>query len=243
MEAPEAIPVTTFDVVTTFADRHWEEHARRCVETFDQFWEGMRLRFYRDAQLEAASDWLPEFKQRNRHRPTHNYRFDAVRFAHKIAAIEQAFRIGTADALVWLDADCVTHAPVTADWLAGLLGDSDFGYLRRVQKYPECGLMLIRRNAAGAELVRTLVELYRTDRLFDLAEWHDSWAIEHVRRELRIRCASLSGDAEDTGHPLVNGPLGACLDHLKGKRKAEGRSRRSDLKHQRGEAYWNGKAV
>lgn len=235
--------MTSFDVVTTFADRHWEEHARRCVETFDQFWTGMRLRFYRDAQLEDASDWLGEFKQRHRHRPTHNYRFDAVRFAHKVAAIEQAFRIGTADVLVWLDADCVTHAPVTEAWLAGLLGDADFGYLRRARKYPECGFVMIRRNEAGAEFVRTLVELYRSDRLFDLAEWHDSWAIEHVRRELGIRCVSLSGDAEDTGHPLVNGPLGACLDHLKGKRKAEGRSRRSDLKHQRGEAYWNGKAV
>lgn len=232
--------MTTFDVVTTFADRHWEEHARRCVETFDQHWQGMRLRFYRDAQLEDASDWLPEFKHRHRHRPTHNYRFDAVRFAHKVAAIELAYRIGDADVLVWMDADCVTHALVTQDWLAGLLGDADFGYLRRARKYPECGLMLIRRSESSSEFIRTLVDLYRTDGLFKLAEWHDSWAIEHVRRELGIRCASLSGDAEDTGHPLVNGPLGTCLDHLKGKRKAEGRSRRSDLKQQRGEAYWNG---
>ncbi len=243
MEASSAVPVTTFDVVTTFAERHWEEHARRCVESFEQHWDGIRLRQYTDEDLEAASDWLSEFKQRHRHRPTHNYRFDAVRFAHKVAAIEQAFRVGSADVLVWLDADCLTHAPVTADWLAGLLRDADFGYLRRARKYPECGFMLIRRNGAGAELVRTLVDLYRTDRLFDLTEWHDSWAIEHVRRKLEIRCASLSGDAEDTSHPLVNGPLGACLDHLKGKRKAEGRSRRSDLKHQRGEAYWNDEAV
>lgn len=232
--------MTTFDVVTTFADRHWESHARRCVETFERFWQGMQLRAYRDDQLEAESDWLADFKRRHHSRPTHNYRFDAIRFAHKVAAIELAFTSRGPDALVWLDADCVTHAPVTPAWLSGLLGDADFGYLRRAKKYPECGFMLLRRNAAAERMLRELVELYRTDRLFELAEWHDSWAIEHVRQQTKINSASLSGDAEETGHPLVNGPLGACLDHLKGKRKSEGRSRKSDLKHQRNEAYWNG---
>lgn len=230
----------TFDAVTTFADRHWESHARRCVETFDQHWEGIRLRQYRDQQLEDASDWLAEFKQRHRARPTDNYRFDAVRFAHKVAAIELAFRVGDGDVLAWIDADCVTHAPVTADWLAGLLGAADFGYLRRANKYPECGFMLIRRNDAGAKLIQELVRLYRTDALFELEEWHDSWAIEQVRRRIGIACASLSGNAEATGHPLVNGPLGACLDHLKGKRKAAGKSLASDIKTQRTEAYWHG---
>jgi hypothetical protein len=82
------------------------------------------------------------------------------------------------------------------------------------------------------------VKLYRNDSLFDLAEWHDSWAIEHVRRGMKIACASLSGDAEASGHPLINGPLGACLDHLKGRRKAAGKSLRSDLQRQRQEDYW-----
>jgi hypothetical protein len=232
--------VLTFDAVTTFADRHWEDHARRCVETFDQHWSGVRLRQYRDQQLEDVSDWLSEFKQRHRHRPTHNYRFDAVRFAHKVAAIELAYRLGTADVLVWIDADCVTHAPVSPDWLAGLLGSADFGYLRRAKKYPECGFMLIRRNQAGATLIREVVKLYRTDALFELEEWHDSWAIEQVRRRIGIACASLSGDAEGTGHPLVNGPLGQCLDHLKGKRKAVGKSLPTDITTPRREAYWNG---
>lgn len=238
--APEGagVGVLTFDAVTTYAPQHWDGHAKRCVETFAEHWQGVTLRHYADEQLESSSDWLAEFKQRHRHRPTHNYRFDAVRFAHKVAAIEQAYRIGTADVLVWIDADCVTHAPVTAEWLSDLLGDADFGYLRRARKYPECGFMLIRRSGAGAELVREVVKLYRNDGLLDLAEWHDSFAIEHVRRNLPISCSSLSGEAEATGHPLVNGPLGARLDHLKGKRKATGMSHASDFTRPRSEAYW-----
>jgi hypothetical protein len=234
------LAVLTFDAVTTYADKHWESHARRCVETFEQFWRDIPLRTITDAQLDVWSEWLPEFKQRHAHRPTDNYRFDAVRFAHKVAAIEMAFRLGTGDVLIWIDADCVTHAPVDADWLSGLLGNADLGYLRRARKYPECGFVMIRRSEAGAELVKAMVRLYKTDRLFHLPEWHDCMALDHSRIALQTPSVSLSGDAEATGHPLVNGPLGARLDHLKGARKAVGKSLPADLKWERSEAYWNG---
>jgi hypothetical protein len=236
--------LTTFDVVTTYADKHWESHARRCVESFQAHWKDIPLRAYTDADLEDSSDWLPEFKQRQQGRPTDNYRFDAVRFSHKVAAIEQAFRVGTADCLIWLDADCVTHADVDAEWLASLIGDGDFGYLKRANKYPECGFLILRRNERVAEFIQHLVWLYRTDELFELAEWHDSWAIEHVRSYMErvdgLRCVSLSGGFEHTGHPFVNGPLGARLDHCKGNRKQAGRSKASDLKVQRREGHWIG---
>lgn len=233
----------TFDAVTTYAPRHWESHARRCAETFDEHWAGIALHAMTDEALEELVPWLPAFKARHAHRLTDNYRFDAVRFSHKVAAIEYALEQGKSDVLVWLDADCVTHAPVDAEWLAGLLGDADFGYLRRSRKYPECGFMLLRRNDAARAFWAAVVKLYRTDELFTLREWHDSYAIEQIRggREAAgdLRCVSLSGDAEDTGHPLVNGPLGARLDHLKGKRKQAGRSHASDLVAPRRETYWS----
>lgn len=228
----------TFDAVTTYAQRHWESHAKRCVETFMESWKGMTLRQYTDEDLEEVSDWLPEFKSRNKHRPTHNYRFDAVRFAHKVAAIEQAYKLGDADVLIWIDADCVTHAPVDSEWLSGLLGDADFGYLRRARKYPECGFMMFRRGPMDG-FITELVDVYRTERLFDMAEWHDSWAIEQVRQALEPKCVSLSGEFENTGHPLINGPLGSRIDHLKGNRKAVGRSLATDLKTNRNETYWS----
>lgn len=233
----------TFDAVTTYARHHWDSHASRCVHTFSDHWSGVALRALLDEQLEEQVDWLPAFKARHARRPTDNYRFDAVRFSHKVAAIAIALDCGTSDVLVWLDADCVTHAPVDAEWLSGLLGDADFGYLRRTRKYPECGFMLLRRNDAGRNFWAEVVDLYRTDELFSLREWHDSYAIEKIRaaRDLAglLRCVSLSGDAENTGHPLVNGPLGAKLDHLKGKRKETGSSHASDLVAQRTEQYWS----
>lgn len=232
-----------FLAVTTYADRHWEQHARRCVETFKRHWVNVPLLTYTDGGLEAASPWLEGFKARHAHRPTHDYRMDAARFAHKIAAIDLADRAaGDADVLIWIDADCVTHADVTPEWLEGLLGDSDFGYLRRTMKYPECGFMQFRRNDRGRSFIREIVDQYRTDALFRLPEWHDSYVIECVRDRLecagRLHCTSLSGGAEGTHHPLINGPLGARLDHLKGPRKASGHSNARDLKVHRPEGYW-----
>jgi hypothetical protein len=244
LATPEEAGMTTFEVVTTYAPRHWESHARRCVESFHKHWEGIPLSVYTDADLEAQSTWLSQFKRRHASLPTHNYRFDAVRFAHKVAAIELAFAKCRSDYLIWMDADCVTHADVDAEWLEGLSQRADFAYLRRAKKYPECGFMMIAKNGDCEQFVANLVSVYTSDRLFEFKEWHDSWAIEEVRWEMssfcEIVCASLSGDAENTAHPLVNGPLGARLDHCKGNRKQAGRSHASDLKVKRTEAHWNG---
>jgi hypothetical protein len=229
----------TFDAVTTYAPQHWESHAKRCVESFHDYWNGMSLRQFTDEDLDVSSEWLPEFKKKHAWRPTHNYRFDAVRFAHKVAAIELAYRLDDSDVLVWIDADCVTHASVDAAWLSGLLGFGEFGYLKRTNKYPECGFMMIRRCMAMDRFISELVDVYQSGRIFNMAEWHDSWAIEQVRQQMNLCCVSLSGEFEDTGHPLINGPLGARLDHLKGGRKAIGRSRPQDLKTTRNETYWS----
>lgn len=40
------------------------------------------------------------------------------------------------------------------------------------------------------------------------------------------------------GHPLINGPLGKWIDHMKGVRKEEGRSRSKDIMVNRTEDYW-----
>lgn len=232
-----------FAVVTTYADRHYEEFAKRCLETMAEFWPStIDLINLRDAGLANRSSWLPAFKRRHAHRPTSDYRMDAVRFAHKVAAIDIAAQETAADVLIWIDADCITHAPVTEAWLESLLGDADFAYLRRQMKYPECGFMLFRLNMRGRALINAIVDQYRHDLLFALPEWHDSFVIDRVREKLvsggGLVDKSLSGNAEHTHHPLINGPLGAKLDHLKGPRKSHGHSYGRDLKVTRTEAYW-----
>ena len=232
----------TFCAVTTYGQRHWAEYAKRCVETFERHWSSVPLMTYTDEELEDQSSWLAAFKKRHAHRPTDDYRMDAVRFSHKVAAIDLAAQRSTADVLIWIDADCITHSPVTPAWLERLLRDGDFAYLRRATKYPECGFMMFRRNARGLRLIAEIALQYRADRLFELPEWHDSYVIDVVRAKREaigmLRTVSLSGSGERTHHPLINGPLGEKLDHLKGPRKQAGKSYARDLKVRRGEGYW-----
>jgi hypothetical protein len=238
-----------FAVVTTFAKRHWAEHAKRCVDSMAEFWDGAIARWVigDDETLYMASPWLDAFKRRHASKPTQDYRMDAVRFAHKVAAIDLGVdwaRNLNADVLIWLDADCVTHAKVDPRWLEGLLKDGDFAYLKRTMKYPECGVMMFRLNPRGTGFIDAIVRQYRDDKLFDMAEWHDSYVIDQVRAQREaigmLRSVSLSGAGERTHHPLINGPLGERLDHLKGPRKGAGKSNARDLKVRRPEPYWAG---
>lgn len=234
-----------FRVITCHAVEHWETYARRCVETFEQHWPGFTLWRWTDKELEEQSPWLAAFKRRHAHLPTADYRMDAVRFSHKVATIElglERARAEGADVLIWMDADCVTHADVTPAWLEQLLRNGDFAYLHRAKKYPECGFMLFRLNQRGQAFIDEIVKAYASDWLFTLPEWHDSYVIDRVRAKREatgmLRCVSLSGSAANTSHPLINGPLGERLDHLKGPRKALGKSKASDLKIRRKEDYW-----
>ena len=52
--------------------------------------------------------------------------------------------------------------------------------------------------------------------------------------EMYLREAKSGGG----GHPLINGVLGKWIDHMKGVRKQEGRSRKVDMMVTRTEDYW-----
>lgn len=183
----------------------------------------------------------------------YNYRFDAVRFAHKIFALARAWEMVDGkgyDYLIWLDADVVTHTPIPMDFLDSLLpAPRDLAYLKRdtTFDYPECGFVVYNvRKADGPAptIIRMMRELWRNDQVFGLPEWHDSFVfnvlVTGFQMNELIRTRSLSGGFEGHEHPFVNGPLGAYMDHLKGPiRKKRGVSLGQDIvADERGEGYW-----
>jgi hypothetical protein len=231
------------------------------VETFDQFWPtDVPLYLYAEQfepdhprpivrQLPA---WLAEFKARHAEKPgahglidgNYHMRQDCVRFAHKVAAVTDAALTLETDVLIWADADTVTHAPVETGWLTALFPPGPYiAWLDRHQFHPECGFYMLRCNhPSHREIMSRWQQLYETDAVFGWEETHDSYVMQQLilkaERDGMIATHSLSGDARQTGHPLINGPLGARLDHLKGPRKALGRSPISDLVRTRSEEYW-----
>jgi hypothetical protein len=82
--------------------------------------------------------------------------------------------------------------------------------------------------------------------MFLLTEWHDSYIFGEVLKmfnqfpshdysaDMYLREAKSGGG----GHPLINGPLGKWIDHMKGGRKDKGKSDKKDIMVNRTEDYW-----
>jgi hypothetical protein len=213
--------------------------------------------------LHKSSPELVAFKEQWKHVPKANgdvsadpirrlrkdagkgFKWNAIRFAHKVYAIFDCARTIDADVLFWMDADTICHSPITVDQLKKFCPENiDLGYLGREGKYTECGLYSMNlRSEAVQHFLREFQRMYddADNGIFTLAEWHDSFVFDAVRIKFRNQlqeCNWSAGIVKGEGHPLINSQWGAYLDHLKGDRKDLGRSKAKDLKVKRTEAYW-----
>lgn len=254
-------------VVTTCNKAGYETYGKRFLASFAEHWPpDVRLLFYTEGftldhpraeahDLHESEPWLYVFKAAYRDHPRANgrggYRWDAIRFSHKIAAIAAADRICEDKYLLWLDADIVTHNPVDIMSVMAWLPDAGYnaGWLswldrdKTVIGWPECGFLLFNRNHPRHHLaILTMVDMYSSGRVLSLPETHDSYVWKWLVNDLGLYVRNLSGiDGFRTMHPLINSPLGHWFDHLKGSRKFVGRSHHSDLIKPRSEEYWRDK--
>lgn len=171
------------------------------------------------------------------------FKWDAIRFAHKVYAIFHCARNTDADILIWMDADTVCHSPITMETIQQLIpADKDLCFLGRKGKFSECGLYSMNlRSPAIKTFLEKFQWMYDCAELgiFTLEEWHDSFVFDVVRRNVKLNELDWSSHIiTGEGHPLINSEWGAYLDHLKGGRKAAGMSKRDDLKIKRTEPYW-----
>lgn len=238
--------------ITTCSAIGWQQYGRRMVQTWLANWpvpltvwvEGFSCDLpgvgIRDL---AGVQWLTDFKRANKHRPTDNYRMDSVRFAHKTASVIESALEFDCEHLIWVDADTVTHSTVPEVFVQSLLPRDHhyIAWLDRVGNYPECGFYALNmRYPTNQMLMRLWRSWYTSGSVFELKEWHDSFVLQQLIERTDSAWKSLSGpQARGCGHPFINGPLGAYMDHLKGPRKIEGKSRRKDLKIHRTEKYWS----
>jgi hypothetical protein len=212
--------------------------------------------------LEQESPKLVTFKQRWREVPKANgdvsadpvrskrkdagkgFKWDAIRFAHKVYAIFAAAQATQDDFLIWMDADNYCHSPISQERIEQLIPvTKDLCYLGRKGKFSECGLYAMNLRSPNIQKFLKAFEYMYEDAengIFTLAEWHDSYVFDAVRssypelHELNWSEGLVVGE----GHPLINSEWGAYLDHLKGGRKQLGKSKAKDLLVNRTEAYW-----
>ena len=171
------------------------------------------------------------------------FKWDAVRFSHKVYAIFHAAQNCATDWLIWMDADMVCHSPIQIAVLDKFCpSDRDLCFLGREKKFSECGLYAMNLSRPAADVFlrkfQTMYDHAETG-IFTLDEWHDSFVFDAVRQSSSLNELDWSSDLiTGEGHPLINSEWGKYLDHLKGKRKQTGHSFAKDLISSRSESYW-----
>ena len=164
-----------------------------------------------------------------------NYRYDALKFAHKIFSIKKAISMCKTQYLIWLDADIKTVKIIDNNFLNSLVKSNHYmSYLGRehVQKksirYSETGFMIFNLHHESHEAFWSLIDkMYMGGELFNLDEWTDSWVLDHVRKYLETSCKLKNINLCDFGlkdvgnesHVFVGSILGDYMDHKKGPRK------------------------
>jgi len=259
--------------VTTFNEDGYNKYGEKMIDAFLTFWpDTQRIvvyvedfdlpwKFARDPRITVRDlnqvQSLTAFKTRHEDNPKahghwpvetyltqKNFKFDAVRFSHKVFALYDAFHnlLEDAKALVWLDADTITHRKVPEDFIEKVAprnyfdsgGKHPYGiaaYLGRIKQHSECGFVVYNcTHPMMSDFWQTFANYYITDEIFNLKEWHDSFVFDHVRKifeERGMKNRNLT-PRHFTGHPFINCALGEYMDHMKGARKHHGRSKKSE---------------
>lgn len=242
-------------VCTGFSPHGYIQYGKRFLETFHRHWPAsVYLVAYTQEPVPMPRghlrslwdcDGAREFVLRHKDRPIYNgrgitpgwkprerqtgysYRFDAVKFCRQLFIPEHvAPDLEDGEILVWLDGDVVTFKDVPEGFVESLIGDGDIAYLGRGDKHPEIGFWAVRLNGITRGFLRALAAIYRTDDVFALPEWHSAYVWKHCLLGA-IASGAKAVDLTPGGHGHVwfQSRLGLYTDHLKGDRKAAGRSR------------------
>ena len=149
-----------------------------------------------------------DFVERNKEKddPT-NYRKQSVRFCHKVFALKFALdaanRAKEAQApdapryLIWLDADVITTSPVTIDDLILCLpkeGDAVSYMGRKDWDHSECGWLAFDLDNDGGKIIEDMYLCYKTDNIFALEQWHDSFVFDKTIKNLNFKATNLTLD-------------------------------------------------
>lgn len=255
-------------IITSMNTKLYYKYGEKMIQSFYEKWpEQYQLHIYYEEddkhifndlnKLERIKTFnqniytpeLIEFVNRHKDRPDQQnpqeLHLGAVRFAYKTFAIIHATTQQDHNLAVWLDADVVTHTAIPENFIESMHpSDCHVSYLGRDNNYSECGFVIYNtKHPHHKEFMDVWKRMYTTDEVFKLPQWHDSYVFDTIRLALEKRYNFMNNNltpwGKDYDHVFINSHLGDYMDHLKGDRKSDGKSRTSDLyKDKSNVEYW-----
>lgn len=221
-------------VVTTSSKQGHDDYGFRWLESRKRWPEGTDFQYYTEGfqvdcpgrDMREMADFL-EWKSRYAHYVPPSWKFDIVRFAHKVFAVYDALRnydgVG-----VWLDADCVTFDDIPRGLVESQVTDAYIALYQRTGHYSETGFWIVNcAHPVHKDFMAWWMQLYWRGEFTRLPEWHDCTTLDTtIRRFIAkglIEVKNLSGEYAMEMHPQAKAePFCHFIDHCKGARKRKG---------------------
>ena len=232
-------------IVTSYNQRLHQQYAHRFFDSYKGELDTMLVS--EDITDSPATHTLKmtahqHFVSMNSWRQTRDFKQDAVRFCYKpysiwtaVADVYEPYQQDKYDSILWVDADTVFKKSITQQWInEHWRTEGIMTYLGRPNYHSETGMLFFNLvNNATREYVDRVIELYNTNRIYELPEVHDSfvwdWCREHMsklkNKQRDIAFNNIGVDHKVPGGHILNYLFGNTVDHTKGsKRKAQGYS-------------------
>ena len=211
-----------YEVITSCNHQLWAQYAMRSIPDWC-FAQSVMAQVYWEHETTWQDSRWDRFRQQAQQRETARFQHTVCRFSWKVQAQIHAIRNSTADYVIWLDADVVQTQPITDDQIMMLLPGADHvaTFLdRQPRKYAETGWIAYNlHHAQTRPFINAVEEIYLSQRIFDLEQWHDAFVWDHVRQQTQTPMRSLLHN-NHTNDPFAHSDLAQHFQHHKGPRKA-----------------------
>lgn len=225
--------------ITSFSKSGYDLYGKKFLESFVEYWPCKVIVYYEDLpdfvhekveykNLLNIPD-LVTFLTLIQDRPIckgqfaegYNYNFDIWKFCRKSFAQFDALKDNKGK-VIWLDADIITHKPITEEWIDEIFGDAGLVHLGREGFYCESGFVGFDADSAGfEEFLSKYVDCYRRGIIFTLKGWHDCYAVDWAIKQSGIKTNNLSSwwTPDQDLHVFSHSVLSEFMVHNKGRRK------------------------
>jgi hypothetical protein len=221
-------------IISTFSDAGYYDYAKHFVESCIKNIKNISVVIYKDnvdlqdtahvkfLNLESTCPDLVEFKKRNSNKTFKDFRFDGVRFSHKVYATIHAAQETDLDYLIWLDADTEIYDTVDPTYFLKFLPKGKFvGYVGRDTASETGFLIFDMRHPEANNFFDRYEWYYNSDEIYNLPEFHDGFIFDVIRKEFESSGRFVSHNVSPVGATKnhFNAAFDGYMLHFKGGRK------------------------
>lgn len=191
--------------ITSFGDSGYDLYGEKFLKSYIKHWDAPLNVYYEEKRsfpkskkISYRSLWdvpnVKDYLDRPRpslHKHTRDFRFQIYKFCRK--SFVQIEEIKQGGEVFWLDADVLAKSKADINKIKKTVKDVCIAYMGR-EGYHPC-TSFVGFNASHPDMPRFLSmyeDVYLSEKVFDIPEWHDAYVFNYVRKESKVKCRNIA---------------------------------------------------